>query len=104
MKLTIHGKLRVISNDCIIQIRGSVGSVGFVNYDHDDIDDDDNNNIMHKNNNNNQIRLGNISSSLEKPKISFSLASASAMPLSTHTDGAPDLYNAVTNKKMTFST
>ncbi len=72
-------------------------------YDDDNIDDDDVN-ILHNHNNNNQIRLGNISSSLEKPKISFSLTSASAKPSSTHTDGAPNLYNAVTNRNMTFST
>ena len=70
-----------------------------------DIDGGDVNGVLRdRNDNNNRVRLGNISGSLEGPGISFSLASASAEPSSTHTDGAPNLYNAVTNKNMTFST
>ena len=74
-------------------------------YDDDNIDDDDVNNILHNhNNNNNQIGLGKFSGSLEKPGLSFSLAGAGAKPSSTHTDGAPNLYNAVTGGNMTFGT
>ena len=51
-----------------------------------------------------RIGLGDISSSLERPGISFSLASAGALPSSTHIDGAPNLYNAVTSGNMTFGT
>ncbi len=56
---------------------------------------------MH-NNDRNRIGLGNVSGSLERPGVSFSLASASEVPSSTDTDGAPNLYNAVTNGGVMF--
>ena len=59
---------------------------------------------MHNDNSGGRIRLGDISGSLEGPEISFSLASAGAMPSSLHTDGAPNLYNAVTGGNITFGT